>query len=39
MSLEPNSETEIKQFVGKFKVNFPMFAKIDVNGLYADPLY
>jgi len=37
---EPNSEAEIKQFCKqKFDVSFPMFAKIDVNGPKAHPLY
>ena len=37
---EPGSETEIGQFCLKnFGVTFPMFAKIDVNGERAHPLY
>ena len=37
---EPSSETEIEQFCTRnFGVTFPMFAKIDVNGANAHPLY
>lgn len=37
---EPGSEAEIEQFcTSKFSVTFPMFAKIDVNGANAHPLY
>jgi glutathione peroxidase len=37
---EPGSESEIGQFcTARFGVNFPMFAKIDVNGEAAHPLY
>ena len=37
---EPGSESEIGQFcTTRFGVNFPMFAKIDVNGAAAHPLY
>jgi glutathione peroxidase len=37
---EPGSESEIGQFcTARFGVNFPMFAKIDVNGAAAHPLY
>ena len=37
---EPGSEAEIQQFCGeRFGVTFPMFAKIDVNGVNAHPLY
>ena len=37
---EPGSEAEIEQFcTSKFSVTFPMFAKIDVNGTNAHPLY
>uniref|UniRef100_UPI0039BCA493 glutathione peroxidase n=1 Tax=Nitrospira sp. BLG_1 TaxID=3395883 RepID=UPI0039BCA493 len=37
---EPGGEAEIKQFcTSKFSVTFPMFAKIDVNGANAHPLY
>lgn len=39
-SQESGSETEIKAFCEvKFGVKFPMFAKIDVNGANAHPLY
>src|SRR5580765_134307 len=37
---EPGQETEIKQFCeSKYGVKFPLFAKIDVNGAKAHPLY
>ena len=37
---EPGSEEEIKNFCSlKFNVTFPMFAKIEVNGENAHPLY
>jgi glutathione peroxidase len=37
---EPGSEAEILEFVtSKFDVDFPMFAKIEVNGDGAAPLY
>jgi glutathione peroxidase len=37
---EPGSEAEIAQFCeANYKVKFPMFAKIDVNGEKAAPLY
>ena len=37
---EPGTESEIKQFcTEKYQVNFPMFAKIDVKGESAHPLY
>lgn len=37
---EPNGEAEIEQFCTKnYGVTFPMFAKIDVNGDNAHPLY
>jgi glutathione peroxidase len=37
---EPGSEAEIGAFCSKnFGVTFPLFAKIDVNGPRADPLY
>ena len=37
---EPSSEAEIEQFCTRnFSVTFPMFAKIDVNGMNAHPLY
>lgn len=36
---EPKSEPEIKEFVKKFNVSFPMFSKIKVNGDRAHPLY
>src|SRR5262245_64371823 len=37
---EPSGEVEIEQFCsGNYGVTFPMFAKIDVNGENAHPLY
>jgi glutathione peroxidase len=37
---EPGSESEIKSFCeSRFGVTFPLFAKIDVNGPQAHPLY
>lgn len=37
---EPGSEAQIKQFCeSRFQVDFPMFAKIDVNGPNTHPLY
>ncbi|MGC4028826.1 MAG: glutathione peroxidase [Steroidobacteraceae bacterium] len=37
---EPGSEAEISQFCStSYGVSFPMFAKIDVNGEHAHPLY
>ncbi|MDK9700530.1 MAG: glutathione peroxidase [bacterium] len=37
---EPGSEADIKTFCSvNYQVTFPMFAKIDVNGDNADPLY
>jgi glutathione peroxidase len=37
---EPGSESEIEQFcTTNYGVSFPMFAKIDVNGMNAHPLY
>ena len=37
---EPRDEAEIGQFCTRnFGVTFPMFAKIDVNGVNAHPLY
>ena len=37
---EPGGESEIGQFCEKnYGVRFPMFAKIDVNGTNAHPLY
>jgi glutathione peroxidase len=37
---EPGTEAEILEFVtSKFDVDFPMFAKIEVNGEGAAPLY
>jgi glutathione peroxidase len=39
-SQEPGDEAEIEEFCTlNFGVNFPMFAKIDVNGETADPLF
>jgi glutathione peroxidase len=40
MGQEPGDEAEIKSFCSlKYHVTFPMFAKIDVNGKGAHPLY
>lgn len=40
MSQEPGTEKEIKFFCQKtYDVDFDMFAKIDINGENADPLY
>jgi len=37
---EPGTNAEIKQFCSaKFKVTFPMFDKIEVNGAHRHPLY
>jgi glutathione peroxidase len=37
---EPGTASEIKEFcTEKYQVTFPLFAKIDVNGAEADPLY
>jgi glutathione peroxidase len=37
---EPGSEADIKQFcTSKYRVTFPMFSKIDVNGENRHPLY
>ncbi|MSR02306.1 MAG: glutathione peroxidase [Gemmatimonadetes bacterium] len=37
---EPGTDAEIMQFCGtKYDVTFPMFAKIDVNGDQAHPLF
>jgi glutathione peroxidase len=37
---EPGTESDIKSFCSlKYDVSFPMFAKIDVNGPNAHPLY
>ncbi len=36
---EPDGNAAIKQFVGKFKVTFPMFAKIPLAGEHMAPLY
>ena len=37
---EPGSESEIEEFCQlNYGVSFPMFAKIDVNGRDADPLF
>ncbi len=40
MSQEPGTEEEIAQFCSlDYGVSFPMFAKVDVNGQGAHPLY
>lgn len=37
---EPGSDAEIKEFCDlKFKISFPLFSKIEVNGDNAHPLY
>jgi glutathione peroxidase len=37
---EPGTESEIREFCStQYEVTFPLFAKIDVNGKNADPLY
>ena len=37
---EPGDESEIKNFCStQYDVTFPMFAKVEVNGEHADPLY
>jgi glutathione peroxidase len=37
---EPGDEREIARFCSTtYGITFPLFAKIDVNGLHADPLY
>lgn len=39
-SQEPGNEAEIKQFcTSRYEVSFPLFAKIEVNGEHAHPLY
>ena len=40
LSQAPGSDEEIHTFcTGRFGITFPQFAKIDVNGKNADPLY
>lgn len=40
MGQEPGSNEEIKQFCAlKYKVEFPLFSKIDVKGKHMHPLY
>lgn len=36
---EPKSNEEIKAFVAKYGVTFPMFSKIKVNGSDTDPIF
>ena len=36
---EPGSAEEIKAFVARYNVEFPLFEKTDVNGPAAHPLY
>jgi glutathione peroxidase len=39
-SQEPGNDAEIQQFCSlKYNVTFPMFAKVDVNGANAHPLF
>lgn len=39
MTQEPGTNAEIKEFAGGFNVKFDLFAKIDVNGDSAHPLW
>ena len=37
---EPGSEAEIRQFCAeRYDVTFPLFAKVDVNGVHTHPLF
>jgi len=36
---EDKTEAEIKEFVKQFKVEFPVFSKIDVNGEHTHPVF
>ena len=36
---EPGSASEILDFVAKYGVTFPMFEKVDVNGINTHPLW
>lgn len=36
---EPGTNDEIKEFVKKFNVTFPLFDKVNVNGPQAHPLF
>jgi len=36
---ESGTEQEIKDFVSRYKVTFPMFSKIEVNGKGTHPVY
>jgi len=36
---EPGTNTEIKEFVKKYGVTFPLFDKIEVNGVGAHPIF
>lgn len=36
---EPGTASEIREFVSKYGVAFPMFGKIDVNGPNTHPLF
>mmetsp|Transcript_7948 Transcript_7948/g.49069 ORF Transcript_7948/g.49069 Transcript_7948/m.49069 type:complete len:200 (-) Transcript_7948:444-1043(-) len=36
---EPGSNGDIKQFVNKYGVKFPLFSRVDVNGSSTHPLY
>ena len=40
LAQEPGTEADVKQFCStRYAVTFPMFAKVDVNGPNAHPLY
>ena len=36
---EPGSPPEIRAFANKYDITFPMFAKVDANGLNGHPFY
>lgn len=36
---EPGTSAEIKEFVKKYSVTFPLFDKIEVNGANAHPIF
>ena len=39
LSQEFEKEEDIKNFIAKYKVEFPMFSKIEVNGKNTNPVY